>query len=79
MCGFDWHERRLIGKLHVYNKSVKERLEQRETRSVKSEIVGQVFLAVKYSYDPVFVAKEEIMLHGIIPRTTEIGIPYGRE
>jgi hypothetical protein len=46
---------------------------------VKSEIGGQVFLTVKYSYDLVFVAKEKMMLHGIIPRPTEIGITYGRK
>lgn len=56
-------------------KSVKERLEQREIRSVKSETGGKVFLAVKYAYDLVFVAREEIMLRGIIPRPNEIGIP----
>jgi hypothetical protein len=60
-------------------KSVKERLEHRETRSVKSEIGGQVFLGVKYAYNLVFVAKEEIILHGIIPRLPEIGISYGRK
>jgi hypothetical protein len=60
-------------------KIVKESLEQRETISVKSEIGGQVFLGVKYAYDLVFVAKEEIMLHDIIPRPSEIGIPYGRK
>jgi hypothetical protein len=35
--------------------------------------------AVKYAYYLVLVAKEEIMLHGIIPRPTEIGITYGRK
>ena len=39
-------------------KSVKERLEQREIRSVKSEIGRQIFLAVKYAYDLVFVPRE---------------------
>jgi len=57
---------------------VKERLEQRETRSVKSEIEGQVFLTVKYWYDLVLVAKEEIMLHGIIFRPTATEVTYGK-
>jgi len=41
------------------DKNVKERLEQRETRSVMSEVGGQVFLTVKYAYDLVLVAKEK--------------------
>jgi hypothetical protein len=45
---------------------------------VKSE-TEQAILAVKYAYDLVLMAKEEIMLQGIIPRLTEIGIPYGRK
>ena len=38
---------------------------------MKSKVGGQVLFALKYAYDLVLVAKEEIMLHGIIPRPTE--------
>jgi hypothetical protein len=39
--------------------------------------IGQVIRTVKYADDLVLLRKEEMMLHGMLDRLTEIGIFYG--
>jgi hypothetical protein len=40
---------------------------------------GQVILSVKYADDLVLLTREEMVLHDMIGRITEIGSCYGRE
>jgi hypothetical protein len=43
------------------------------------KIGGQIICTVKYTDDPVLLAKEELVVQGMIGRLIKIGRCYGRE